>query len=168
MTDRHDQAALCALSDALADAASVHASAREVADNPAVAQELAAEAKRLREFSAQVRDCPVDSKPGSALQLVDQLKLLADRLLDDNDAAARAASRESIAALLNLVDDLQLVARRTKVERMRGSRRCQVRRVLLRRCLAGGAFVRPGESSLVPSAHPEHGAARFCASYGSA
>ena len=105
MTDRHDQAALCALSDALADAASVHASAREVADNPAVAQELAAEANRLREFSAQVRDCPVDSKPGSALQLVDQLKLLADRLLDDNDAAARAASRESIAALLNLVDD---------------------------------------------------------------
>lgn len=106
MTQRYDQTALCALSDALADAASVHTSAMKTADDPALAADLAEKAARLRQLSIAVRDCPDgDDEPGTALRLVDQLRLLADRLTGDDDEAARTASREAKADVVALIDD---------------------------------------------------------------
>jgi hypothetical protein len=104
MPDRPDTAALLALSDALADAASVHRTAARVADDPALAHTLARRGDKLAGLAIEVRQGR-EGEPGSVLRMIDQLKLAVDRLWDDDDASADAASRDARRALLKLIDD---------------------------------------------------------------
>lgn len=104
MTERHDWTAVCALSDELADAADIYGSAMKAAKDPALTRELAAQADRLRQLSAQVRGGS-ETAAGSGPQLIDELRLLTDRLTGDDDEAALVASREARADLLKLIDD---------------------------------------------------------------
>ncbi|MEN3746743.1 hypothetical protein TPR58_06165 [Sphingomonas sp. HF-S3] len=104
MLDRHDASALVALSDALADAASVHRSAARVADDPALAETMARREQKLDRLAIEVRQGR-DGEPGSMLRVIDQVKLAVDRLWDDDDACADTASRESKRGLLKLIDD---------------------------------------------------------------
>jgi hypothetical protein len=104
MPDRPDTAALLALSDALADAASVHRTAAKIAEDPQLSEVLARRADKLAALAIEVRQGR-DGEPGSMLRLVDQLKLAVDRLWDDDDASAGAASRDAKRGLMKLIDD---------------------------------------------------------------
>lgn len=103
MSDRYDTAALAALSDAFADAASLHRSASDVAEDEALRSALAARSERLEGLS---RDCRVseDADSGTALKHLDRLKLAVDTVFADKDEAAVTATREAIGNVSRLLD----------------------------------------------------------------
>jgi len=105
MIKPEDRMALCALSDALADAARLHQSAKAVADDPMLRRELAEEADRLGQLSQEVRDGCDDGQAGTMLRLMAELRLVVDYWFGDDDRAARDASRDSLGDLLALIDD---------------------------------------------------------------
>lgn len=105
MIDRQDRTALDVLSDALADAASLHRTAVEVADDINLRAVLAARAERLELLSADVRGEPTGDEAGSMLRLLDQLRLTLDQWFGDDDEAADTASRDAKRGLLALIDD---------------------------------------------------------------
>ena len=105
MAKPEDQMALCALSDALADAARLHDSATAVADDPALSRDLSEEAERLHRLSAEVRNGWPDDDPGTMLRLIDELRLAVDHWFGDDDKAARTAGRDARGDVLTLIDD---------------------------------------------------------------
>lgn len=142
-----DTTALHALSDMLADAASVHEAAAKVADDDALRQAMTRCAARLRDLADRVRSD--DGEPGSSLRLLDHLRLAVDHWFGDDDEAASTASREAMEGLRALIDD-----------HLRDKDLSEETRMIfaeVRRCIAGG--VRPVSSS-APEAGGGAGQAR--------
>lgn len=104
MSQRYDIAALAALADALADAASIHRSAAVVADDAELRRKLAARADKLAQICEEVR-VDEQAEPGTLLKHIDRLKLATDSWFGDDDEAASTASREAKVTLLALIDD---------------------------------------------------------------
>lgn len=102
MTDRYDTAALGALSDAFADAASIHRSAARIADHEVLRRSLDARAEKLESLCRSAQS--EEGEPGSALKHLDRLKLAVDSWFGDDDAAADTASREAMGNVLRLLD----------------------------------------------------------------
>ncbi|MET0336297.1 MAG: hypothetical protein ABW063_00900 [Caulobacter sp.] len=104
MLNREDRSALDALSDALADAASLHRRAAEVADSASLQDDLTSRAERLQNLSANVRGDGEDRDAGSPMAWIDRLRLTIDQWFEDKDEAASAASRDAKDDLLRLID----------------------------------------------------------------
>lgn len=104
MLNREDRSALDALSDALADAASLHRRAAKVADSAALQAALAARAERLQNLSANVRGDGEERDAGSPMGWIDRLRLTIDQWFEDKDEAASAASQDAKDDVLRLID----------------------------------------------------------------
>lgn len=104
MLSREDRSALDALSDALADAASLHRGAAKVAKSAQLQALLAARSERLQSLSANVRGDGEDRDAGSPMGWIDRLRLTIDQWFEDKDEAANAASNDAKDDLVRLID----------------------------------------------------------------
>lgn len=104
MLSREDHSALDALSDALADAASLHQDAAKVAKSAQLQALLSARAERLQALSTDVRRDGEDREAGSPMGWIDRLRLTIDQWFEDKDEAANAASKDTKDDLVRLID----------------------------------------------------------------
>lgn len=103
-----DREALRAVGDKLADASDIHAMAADAADSPALRHRLDGFAEEREAMSramlAAIADH--DGTPGTALAVLDKLRLAVDRMFDAGDQAALDNARRADADVASMIEDL--------------------------------------------------------------